>query len=301
MDTSLSGWLQVDLNIDRDRVDSAEAMLFEAGANAVTLLDAKDQPVHEPAPGEMPLWPDVVVRGLFPSDLDRQALLDTLADAELINAATDVTFEPLVDQDWERAWMDQYQPLRFGRDLWICPSHIEPEPDWPLVIRLDPGLAFGSGTHPTTALCLEWIDGIDLRGKTVIDFGCGSGVLAIACALKGATEVIAVDHDRQALEATAENARRNGVEALIRCLPPEQFEAREVDCVLANILAGVLIELADPLKACVRPGGHLILSGILAEQSDEVSRAFGDHLIALSSQQREDWMRLDFKRAETTP
>ncbi len=301
MDTSLSGWLQVDLNIDRDRVDSAEAMLFGAGANAVTLLDAKDQPVHEPAPGEMPLWPDVVVRGLFPSDLDRQALLDTLADAELINAATDVTFEPLVDQDWERAWMDQYQPLRFGRDLWICPSHIEPEPDWPLVIRLDPGLAFGSGTHPTTALCLEWIDGIDLRGKTVIDFGCGSGVLAIACALKGATEVIAVDHDRQALEATAENARRNGVEALIRCLPPEQFEAREVDCVLANILAGVLIELADPLKACVRPGGHLILSGILAEQSDEVSRAFGDHLIALSSQQREDWMRLDFKRAETTP
>jgi ribosomal protein L11 methyltransferase len=299
MNMSQSGWLQVDLNIGRDRVDVVEGVLLAAGASAVTLLDAEDQPVHEPGPGEMPLWPDVVVRGLFPADLDRQALLDALVDDGLIDVPTDVVFEPLAEQDWERAWMDEYRPLRFGRDLWICPSHIEPDPDWPLVIRLDPGLAFGSGTHPTTALCLEWIDGQDLRGKTVIDFGCGSGVLAVACALKGATEVIAIDHDPQALEATAENARRNGVEALIQCCMPEQFEPRQADCVLANILAGVLVELAGSLMACVRPGGHLVLSGILAEQSEQVSQAYRDELVSMGSTQREDWMRLDFQRAET--
>ena len=293
-----SGWLQVDLRVGQDQVDPVEQLFLETGASAVTLLDAEDQPVHEPGPGEILLWPEIVVRGLFPADLDRQALINGLAAAKLIESPTSVVFEPLAEQDWERAWMDQYQPLQFGDHLWICPSHIEPDPDWPLVIRLDPGLAFGSGTHPTTALCLEWIDRHEIKGRSVIDFGCGSGVLAIACALKGAAEVIAIDHDPQALQATAENARRNGVEPLIQCLAPDQFDPREADCVLANILAGVLVDLAGQLKACIRPGGDLVLSGILAEQADEVSRHYGDTLVAIGRDQREDWMRLDFQRAE---
>lgn len=290
-----SGWLQVDFEVGKDQVDSAEQVLLETGAHAVTLLDAEDVPVHEPGPGEMLLWPRVVVRGLYSTDLDRQMLLDALVAAELIDSPTRLLFEPLAEQNWERVWMDQYQPLKFGENLWICPSHIEPNPEWPLVIRLDPGLAFGSGTHPTTALCLAWIDGQDLAGRSVIDFGCGSGVLAIACALKGASEVIAIDHDRQALEATAENARRNGVEPLIQCLSPDEFTPREVDCVLANILAGVLIDLAGQLKACLKPGGRLVLSGILAEQAEQVSDHYSDNLTATGREQREDWMRLDFQ------
>jgi len=289
-----AGWVQLSLRVDPDSMESAESALWEAGAVSVTFLDAEDHPVHEPGPGEMLLWPEVVMVGLFQAGVDEQAIAETMQQSGLISSPTAIRFDPLAERDWERAWMDQYQPLQFGQDLWICPSHIEPDPDWPLVIRLDPGLAFGSGTHPTTALCLEWIDSQKLAGKQVIDFGCGSGILAIACALKGAAEVTAVDHDPQALLATADNAGRNEVAGIIECLAPDAFEARPVDCVMANILAGPLIALAPLLSDCVKPGGHLVLSGILRNQAADVAAAYTGQLDLVDQSVREDWVRLVF-------
>ena len=196
--------------------------------------------------------------------------------------------------------MDRFQPMQFGRDLWICPSHRQPDPAWPLVIRLDPGLAFGSGTHPTTALCLEWIDGQDFDGKRVIDYGCGSGILAIACALKGASRVVAIDHDPQALTATLDNARRNGVEAQISAWLPDTPKAAEAmaakaDVIVANILAAPLIELSGKLCAALRPGGRLALSGILETQAEQVNRHYREQLKPDRRRTREEWVLLAYR------
>ncbi|MEE4304514.1 MAG: 50S ribosomal protein L11 methyltransferase [Wenzhouxiangella sp.] len=294
-------WLQVRVTVDEPAVDEAEAALQEAGAHAVTLLDAADVPVHEPEPGSTPMWPQTIVEGLFDADVDRSTIADALAEAGLAEAAAGARFNELVEQDWERAWMDRYEPMRFGRELWICPSHLEPDPDWPLVIRLDPGLAFGSGTHPTTALCLEWIDGMDLAGRDVLDFGCGSGVLAIAAGLKGAGRLVGVDHDSQALLATEENARRNGLEGRIDCLLPDEFAAlpeddRRYDLVLANILAAPLVELAPKLIHCLRPGATLVLSGILPEQAESVIAAYTDLGEPVDHTEQDEWVRLVFIR-----
>lgn len=279
-----------------ERTEAAEQALWDLGAIAVTLQDAGDQPLHEPGPGETPLWSQSTIEALLPEDLaDQQALL-ALAAAQVISSPADVSFETLPDQDWERAWMDRYEPMRFGRSLWICPSHIEPDPDWGVVVRLDPGLAFGTGTHPTTAMCLEWMDGVEFEGRTVTDYGCGSGVLAVAAALKGAEHVYAIDHDPQALTATRDNAARNGVgERIETALPGELADAR-ADVVLANILAGPLIELAENIAGLVRPGGSLVLSGILAEQADDVERAYEPLIGKARRVSREDWVRLDFRR-----
>ena len=297
MNTAAEDWLQLSLPIAAEQVETAEALLFEHGALSVSLDDGGDHPVHEPDPGEMPLWPAVIVRGLFATDTERDRLFDAITTAGLLPRADQAVWETLADRDWERAWMDRYKPLRFGRDLWICPSHIEPDSAWPIVVRLDPGLAFGSGTHPTTALCLEWIDQVDLKGRSVLDFGCGSGVLAIACRLKGAAPVIAVDHDPQALEATADNARRNGLGGTIDCRLPADFEPGPVDCVLANILAGPLIELATLLSSSLRPGGELALSGILDDQADAVAAAYARQPLELIDRtHRDGWVRLIMRR-----
>jgi ribosomal protein L11 methyltransferase len=296
-------WLQVRVTVDEPSVDDAEAALQEAGAHAVTLLDAADVPVHEPDPGSTPMWPQTIVEGLFDADADRSLIADALAEAGLAEAAAGARFNELVEQDWERAWMDRYEPMRFGRDLWICPSHMDPDPDWPLVIRLDPGLAFGSGTHPTTALCLEWIDGMNLEGRDVLDFGCGSGVLAIAAGLKEAGRLVAVDHDSQALLATEDNAQRNGLAGRIDCRLPEDFgslagQRRRFDLVLANILAAPLVELAGELIACLRPGATLVLSGILPEQAESVIAAYAALGEPVDQRQQDDWVRLVFVNRE---
>ncbi|HSH27967.1 MAG TPA: 50S ribosomal protein L11 methyltransferase [Wenzhouxiangella sp.] len=294
-----TGWLKVRITVDDENVDQVEIALSEAGAHAVTLLDAADVPVHEPLPGTTPLWPQTIVEGLFDTDVDRTVIADTLAQAGLDDAAASLRFTEVADQDWGRAWMGQYKPMRFGRDLWICPFHITPDPDWPLVIRLDPGLAFGSGTHPTTALCLEWIDGMELEDRDVLDFGCGSGVLAIAAGLKGARRLMAVDHDPQALQATRENARRNNLSGRIERLLPESFEQlddslRKFDVVLANILAAPLVELAPMLISCLRPGASLVLSGILPEQAESVIAAYADLGEPVDHSERDEWVRLVF-------
>ncbi|MFP4208237.1 MAG: 50S ribosomal protein L11 methyltransferase [Wenzhouxiangella sp.] len=296
------GWLNLQVTVDEAHVDIAEQTLFDLGAVAVSLLDAGDHPLHEPGPGETPIWPKVRVQALFAGSASAAAISEALLDQALISAATALAWSDVADRDWTRAWMDRYQPMPFGNGLWICPSHLEPDPDWPVVIRLDPGLAFGSGTHPTTALCLEWIAALGPGLERVIDFGCGSGVLAIAAALKGADEVIAVDHDPQALAATLDNARRNGVQQRIEVMAPETLDRQQPDAptaqlVVANILAGPLIKLAPQLSTRVGPGGHLVLSGILPGQVAEVAQAYRQLDPNPEQTERDGWMRLVCRRA----
>lgn len=277
-------------------LEAAEDALWALGAQSVTLVDAGDEPLHEPGPGETPLWTRSGIEALLPDEADDLQVLLALSAEGLIATPGDVRFEPLPDRDWARAWMDAFEPMRFGRSIWICPTHIEPGPDWETVIRLDPGLAFGSGTHPTTALCLEWMDGIEFDGRSVIDYGCGSGVLAVAAALKGAGRVAAVDHDPQALTATADNAARNSVGDRIHTALPDQLTAAPADIVLANILSGTLVDLAESLCARVAPGGRLVLSGILAEQAEHVEAAYRPLIGEAGTATREGWVRLDFCR-----
>lgn len=290
------------VTVGAEDIAETEQTLFDLGAMAVSLQDAADHPLHEPGPGETPLWPRVVVQALLPKEASIATLSEVLLATGLVDAATALEWSELADRDWARAWMDRYRPMEFGHGLWICPSHIEPDPDWPLVLRLDPGLAFGSGTHPTTALCLEWIASLAPTLTRVIDFGCGSGVLAIAAALKGATEVIAVDHDPQALSATLDNARRNGVEACITVLSPAALDdvlapGQTAQLVMANILAGPLIELARALSSRVAAGGTLVLSGILPEQAQAVAEAYRDLDPEPLVTERDGWIRLACRRS----
>lgn len=291
-------WLQLQLITDRENSDALEDALLAAGACSVTLQDNADQPLFEPPPGATPLWDDIRLIGLFTADHNPQDIVDA------VQAAFGAVLPPhrieiLEDKDWIREWMDSYQPMRFGTRLWICPSwRTPPEPE-AVNLMLDPGLAFGTGTHPTTSLCLSWLDGLDLDGKTVIDFGCGSGILGIAALLLGAKKVIAIDNDPQALLATRDNAQRNGQgDDRIQALLPEQLADNvSVDVVIANILAAPLISLAPQLYGRLREGGDIALSGILAEQADSVRRAYEPAVHWQSQVQLEDWIRLAGRKA----
>lgn len=287
-------WHQITLTTPRDKAESLEDTLLELGAVSVTMQDAADVPVLEPLPGETPLWPEVNVVGLFEDDADT-ALVDAGLAADGITGGTWVYVE---DQDWERAWMDQFQPLCFGQRLWIVPSWLEAPDPQAVNILLDPGLAFGTGTHPTTALCLEWLDGADMAGKTVLDYGCGSGILAIGALKMGATEAWGIDIDPQALTATRDNAARNGIEAarLSTGLPGALPEGATFEVLLANILMGPLIELAPTLTAHVKPGGALVLSGLLAEQAEGVMAAYAADFDFDPPAFKDGWARLTAHR-----
>lgn len=270
-------WLQIRLAVTPENAARHEDLLLAMGAVSVTFMDAEDQPIYEPELGTTPLWSKTHLLGLFDSGLDASALEQALKQV-FADELPQYSVEELPEQDWERSWMDDFKPMRFGRRLWIVPSwHSTPEPD-AVNMLLDPGLAFGTGTHPTTALCLEWLDGHQLDGLDVLDFGCGSGILAIAALLLGARHATCTDIDPQALEATAANAGRNAIEpGRYSLYLPEAMLGQHHDLVLANILAGPLVELAPQLAAQCRPGGHLVLSGILAEQADQVREAYADH------------------------
>ncbi len=287
-------WLQLHLTVDREAAPEAEALLESLGALSVTLTDAEDEPMLEPAPGTTPVWARTRVTGLFPGEQGERALRRELA-ATLPEAA-EVTLEPLEEQPWERAWMEHFKPQRFGRRLWICPTGMTvPEAD-AVVVDLDPGLAFGTGTHPTTALCLEWLDGASPAGRRVLDYGCGSGILGIAALKLGAAEVVAVDHDPQALTATRENARRNGVADRIRAVSPDEVPAGQADLVLANILSNVLVELAPTLISRLARGGRLVLSGILEEQAESVATAYAPAIDFAPAAPLDGWVRLEGMR-----
>lgn len=269
-------WIQVRLDTTSDHADILEDLLMEAGACAVTLQDAKDQPVYEPELGTTPLWQDTVVVGLFNAQTRTDELIPFLEANAGLEPFPPHKIELVEDKDWEREWMTHFHPMQFGPRLWVCPSWKEvPDPN-AINLMLDPGLAFGTGTHPTTALCLRWLDQQDqLNDKEIIDYGCGSGILAIAALLLGARSAVGVDLDPQALEATIENARRNHIPAgkLSVFLPGDEPD-EQADVVLANILAGPLTQLAGKLAGLTRTGGSIALSGILAEQADDIVQTY---------------------------
>lgn len=289
-------WLQLRLAITPDQAEQYEDALLGVGAVSVTFTDAEDQPIFEPDLGTTPLWRRTHLVALFEADVDEANLLAHLAFL-CGGALPDYSLERLEDQDWERSWMDNFQPMRFGRRLWIVPSwHSAPEPD-AVNLLLDPGLAFGTGTHPTTALCLQWLDAEPLEGKRLIDFGCGSGILAIAALLLGAREAVGTDIDPQAIDASRDNAQRNGIEAARLALYlPEQMPDSPADVVVANILAGPLVQLAPRLISLVAPGGRLALSGILAEQADEVCQAYADAVDLDPVAEHDGWVRISGRR-----
>jgi ribosomal protein L11 methyltransferase len=296
-------WIQLQIPADPDNADQLEDLLMEMGAEAVSMEDAADQPLYEPDPGTTPLWHQTSVTGLFGSERDIEELCAAVKDAwhqQTQQSLPDIDVTLVEDKDWEREWMDDFKPLRFGERLWIVPSwHDAPDPHAANLL-LDPGLAFGTGTHPTTALCLEWLDGQDVESRQVIDYGCGSGILGLAALLLGADHVIGVDTDPQALEASRENARRNKVEdgRLDLFLPADEPDTM-ADIMLANILAQPLIGLAPRLAAKVKPGGHLVLSGILSNQAREVMEAYEPWFIMDEPEQREEWIRLTGRRNDT--
>ena len=267
-------WLEVSVRVSRENAPLVERLLQNEPVLAVTLSDDADDPVLEPGVGETPLWPSVCVTALFSADTQTEPLAHMLSLVPGVDRPQQVSFRRFEDQQWERVWLDRFKPMRFGEGLWIVPGDKPAPAEAGHVLRLDPGLAFGTGTHPTTHLCLEWIDSHDFTDERVVDYGCGSGVLGIAAAIKGAATVVCVDNDPQALTATVDNALRNGVQDVIEEQAPEQFRPSSADVVLANILAGPLVGLAPRLAATLRPGGTLVLSGILAEQAEAVKNAY---------------------------
>ncbi len=284
-------WLQVSLETTES--ERIEECLLEAGAVAVMMADAADQPLLEPGPGETPIWDKVVVTGLFPGNQDPNPILHALQKELKLAISPDCKIELIEDRDWVREWLDHYEPLRVGRNLWICPHHREVNTEDAVVVKLDPGLAFGTGTHPTTALCLEWLDQATIKDKTVIDYGCGSGILAVAAALLGASRVMAVDIDPQALTATLENARLNKVSEIITVGQPETVKGEKAHVVMANILAGPLSILAPDLTELLDVNGNIVLAGLLASQMNDVKAAYSNSIQWQQPTSREGWTRLN--------
>jgi ribosomal protein L11 methyltransferase len=282
--------------------EAVEEIFARHGASSVTLTDAGDKPVLEPAPGETPLWPEVRITGLFAGDTDFDALRADLRNSLVLDTLPVYNISVLEDRDWEREWLKDFSAMQFGSRLWICPGDETVDEADAVVVRLDPGLAFGTGTHPTTALCLEWLDQLDLRNKRMLDYGCGSGVLAIGAILLGANRAVAMDIDAQAVRATIDNAIRNDVRDRIQVSNHPGGIAGDYDVVVANILAGPLIELAEPICAHVKGGCLLALSGILSEQVGDVLTAYRPWIEFEEPEYREQdgqvWARLNGRRTE---
>ncbi len=293
----MAGWLSITVQTLARYEERLSSAFEDLGALAITLLDARDQPIYEPAPGKTPLWNRLTMQALFAGDADARTLLFALSALQPGLDLSRAQVEQIDDRDWQRAWMDDFQPMRFGRQLWIVPSdHDVPEAAQAtdaVILRLDPGLAFGSGSHATTALCLAWLEGAPLAGRQVLDFGCGSGVLAVAAARLGAGQVVAVDNDPQALTATADNAAANEVAQRLQIVAADDWQpAGDCDVVVANILANTLIELAPRLAAALTNDGLLALSGVLPEQQDEVVAAYAGLGIELATHEHDGWLLL---------
>ncbi len=284
-------WRQLAATVEESLAESVSDWFMARGALSVSFDDAGDQPLFEPPPGQTPLWQQTRVTALFEADVDA-ARLEAAAVRTFGSRILGWESQSIEDQVWERAWMEHFKPMSFGRRLWICPTGFEPPEPAAVNVILDPGLAFGTGTHPTTALCLEWLDGLELAGRRVIDYGCGSGILAVAALKLGAGLAHGIDIDPQALIASADNARKNGVDGQLSLGYPADIWDERADVVVANILAGPLVELADDILRRLSPGGHLALSGLLADQATEVQAAYADRIVFEPVRLREDWALL---------
>jgi len=284
-------WTQITFGLDAARAEHFAELLSELGALSVTLQDAEDQPIYEPQLNTTPMWQKTLVVGLFESELDTNALLAALTHQ--FSPMPIYCIETLDDQDWVRQSLADFEAMQFGQRLWVCPHWLEPpEPD-AINIRLDPGVAFGTGTHATTALCLAWLDEQgSLQDLEVLDYGCGSGILGIAALKLGAKQVWGVDIDPQALQATLDNAGQNAVVEHFQVAMPEQLPDMQVDLVLANILANPLCELAKCLADYVKPQGKIVLSGILQEQVADIEAAYSPYFALDKVGLQDGWARV---------
>lgn len=300
-------WLELSLRCRAADEARLEAALEDLGALSLSLLDAADadneRAILEPGVGELPLWPELTMLALFDEGMRPELLLHALEAWDPRLDLSTAEFRHVADQDWERAWMDQYAPMRFGARTWIVPWNMEAPPDSAggAILRLDPGLAFGSGTHPTTALCLQWLDALAaggaLAGTDVLDFGCGSGILALAALKLGAARAVGVDNDPQALSATRDNAERNGFAEQLDVFAPEDApEDARYPVVVANILAVALDILAPTLAARVTPSGRIALSGILVGQEDALLARYAPWFDDLHVARQDDWVRIAGRR-----
>ena len=286
-------WIQLRLSANEETAEKYSDWLSACGAQAVTFIDAKDTPIYEPLPGdEVIYWNNTVVMGLYDASHDMDKVLNYLKGIHPDKDKMAYKLEQLEDKDWEREWMDNFHPMKFGQRLWICPSWRDVPDPTAVNVMLDPGLAFGTGTHPTTALCLTWLDSLDLEGKTVVDFGCGSGILSLAALKLGAKKVIGIDIDPQALQASLENAKRNQCEDRLALYLPKDQPEFKADVVVANILAGPLRELAPVIIEYVASNGVLALSGVLEEQAEQLQTIYGEFCQMDAITVQDEWVRL---------
>lgn len=269
-------WIQLKINSQAEYAEQIGEMLSANGAQAVTFVDAKDTPMYEPKPGEVMLWPDTQIVGLYDAQYDMSRVIGQLSKSKILGKNFNHKLDQLEDKDWEREWMVNFHPMQFGKRLWICPSWRDVPDPKAVNVMLDPGLAFGTGTHPTTSLCLKWLDALELSESTVVDFGCGSGILGIAALKLGAKRVVGIDIDPQALLASQDNANRNDVGEKIELYLPEHQPELQADVVLANILAAPIRELKNVISGYCKPGGKLVLSGILDNQAQEINDLYSD-------------------------
>lgn len=295
---SANRWIQLQTEVPRQQTESAEDAMLDVGAVSVTLQDAADQPILEPAVGETPLWDSCIVKALFPSTIDTDAVSLQLQSRLHSPLNQQLRWELLEDKDWSQEWKKYFKPLKCGDRLWICPSWTDAPDPHGINLLLDPGLAFGTGSHPTTHLCLRWLDQQDLNGKTVIDYGCGSGILGIAALLLGAEKVIAIDNDPQALLASRDNAQRNNIadQRLITCLPDAIPDNSLADIMLANILAAPLIQLAGNISGLTAANGLLCLSGLLETQIDDVTAPYLQYFDFDAAGLEDEWARLSARK-----
>lgn len=292
-------WLKLILSTDQQSVNTLSDLLSDNGAASVTWEDAANQPLLEPAPGETPLWNHTRVIGLFPADTDVPQLVHKLKAGWGQTAFPDWHVDQLEDRDWVRAWLDHFKPMRFGERLWIVPTNHQPPNADAVNLVLDPGLAFGTGTHPTTAMCLEWLDHHPPTGQKVIDYGCGSGILGIAACLLGAVHVHGVDIDPQALTASRNNAMQNAVTDCFSVYLPSELPAEPADVLLANILAGPLHELVGTLAKLIRPGGQLVIAGLLEHQTQTLIQTYTPQFVMQIFASREGWACLQGRKRDT--
>lgn len=289
-------WIQLTLSSDEAHARQLGDVLLANGAQAVTYRDGKDAPIFEPGPGEVQLWEHTLVTGLFDAEHNIPALIKRLRQVRYLGDSFNYKTDPLEDKDWEREWMDNFKPIQFADNLWVVPSwHEAPDPSAANIL-LDPGMAFGTGTHPTTALCLQWLAEQDLSGKTLVDFGCGSGILGIAALKLGAARCVGIDIDRQALIATRDNAERNGVADRFEVYLPSEQPALAADLVVANVLAAPLQELSAVILAYVGDSALIAMSGILERQAEQVMQAYRPTIDFAPQRQHEEWILLHGRR-----